>query len=64
MPTDKPPPVAAAVPSPSLTDLASRINTEFAAIQKAEQDANNSNQGDRGSAPSAKSNRNLKRRLV
>ena len=40
MPTDKPPPVAAAVPLPSLTDLASRINTEFAAIQKAEQDAN------------------------
>jgi hypothetical protein len=29
-------------PSPSLTDLASRINTEFAAIQKAEQDTNKS----------------------
>jgi hypothetical protein len=42
MPTDKPPPVAAAVPLPSLTDLASRINTEFAAIQKAEQDTNKS----------------------
>jgi hypothetical protein len=42
MPTDKPPPVAAAGPLPSLTDLASRINTEFAAIQKAEQDANKS----------------------
>jgi len=40
MPTDKPPPVAAAVPPPSLSDLAARINTEFAAIQKTEQDAN------------------------
>jgi DUF3102 family protein len=29
-----------AVPSPSLSDLASRINTEFAAIRKADQDAN------------------------
>jgi hypothetical protein len=38
MSTDKPPPVAAAVPS--LSDLATRINTEFAAIQKADQDAN------------------------
>jgi hypothetical protein len=36
MSTDKPPPVAA----PSLTDFATRINTEFAAIQKADQDAN------------------------
>jgi|SRR6516162_8448073 hypothetical protein len=35
MSTDKPP-----APSPSLTDLATRINTEFAAIQKADQDAN------------------------
>ena len=38
MPTDRPPPVAAAVPS--LSDLAARINTEFVAIQKADQDAN------------------------
>ena len=30
----------ALAPSPSLTDLAARINTEFAAIQKADQDAN------------------------
>jgi hypothetical protein len=29
-----------AVPSSSLTDLAARINTEFVAIQKADQDAN------------------------
>jgi hypothetical protein len=42
MPTDKPPSVAAAVPLLSLSDLASRINTEFAAIQKAEQDTNKS----------------------
>jgi hypothetical protein len=34
MSTDKPP------PAPSLSDLADRINTEFAAIQKADQDAN------------------------
>ena len=40
MPTDKPPPVAPAAPSPSLSDLAIRINTEFAAIQKADRDAN------------------------
>src|SRR5215472_15333912 len=40
MPTDKPPPVAAAVPVPSLFDLATRINTEFAAIQKADRDTN------------------------
>ena len=39
MPADKPP-LAAAVSSPSLSDLAARINTEFAAIQKADQDAN------------------------
>ena len=38
MSTDRPPPVAA--PLPSLSDLATRINTEFAAIQKADQDAN------------------------
>ena len=37
MTTDKPP-----APGPSLSDLASRINTEFAAIQKAEQDTNKS----------------------
>ena len=35
MTTDKP-------PGPSLSDLASRINTEFAAIQKAEHDTNKS----------------------
>jgi Protein of unknown function (DUF3102) len=33
---------AAPVPSPSLTDLATRINTEFAAIQKTDHDANKS----------------------
>jgi len=42
MPTDKPPFVAAAVPPSSLSDLATRINTEFAAIQKAEHDTNKS----------------------
>jgi hypothetical protein len=42
MSTDKPPPLAAAVSSPSLSDLAAKINTEFAAIQKAEQDTNKS----------------------
>ena len=39
MSTDRPPPVAA--PLPSLSDLATRINTEFAAIQKCDRDANN-----------------------
>ena len=38
MSTDKPLPVPA--PSPSLSDLTTRINTEFAAIQKADRDAN------------------------
>ena len=37
MTTDKP-----SAPGPSLSDLASRINTEFAAIQKAEHDTNKS----------------------
>jgi hypothetical protein len=37
MPTDKPLPVPSA---PSLSDLAARLNIEFAAIQKADQDAN------------------------
>ena len=32
--------IKTSVPSPSLTDLAARINTEFAAIQKVDQDAN------------------------
>lgn len=36
MSTDRPLPA----PSPSLSDLATRINTEFAAIQKADRDAN------------------------
>ena len=40
MSTDRPLPVAAAVPVPSLSDLATRINAEFAAIQKADRDAN------------------------
>jgi Protein of unknown function (DUF3102) len=37
---DQTKPTAPPSPSPSLTDLATRINTEFAAIQKADQDAN------------------------
>src|SRR6516165_7439626 len=34
------PDIAPPTTSPSLTDLATRINSEFAAIQKADQDAN------------------------
>jgi hypothetical protein len=41
MPTDKPL-SAVSVAAPSLSDFATRINTEFAAIQKADQDANKS----------------------
>jgi hypothetical protein len=45
MPTDKPPPVAAAMPSPSLSDLAARINTEFAAIQSRSEGAVETSRG-------------------
>jgi hypothetical protein len=38
MSTDKPP--ASPIATPSLSDFATRINTEFTAIQKADQDAN------------------------
>jgi hypothetical protein len=40
MPTDKVPPVTAPAASPSLSDLATRINAEFAAIQKADREVN------------------------